>query len=97
MEPLVLYLDLDVQWTVFVPNLLVGAAKVDIGVETTLDTQLCLLLIHSLRPSCKTWKTIVDKYVEYNALCLAHYEYAMCPNEVKRVCLPCEPNLITRF
>jgi hypothetical protein len=31
MEPLVLYLDLDVQLSVLVPNLLVGAANVDMG------------------------------------------------------------------
>jgi hypothetical protein len=65
MEPLVLYLDLDVQLRVFVPNLLVGAAKVDMGAETTLNTQLCLLLIHSLRLFCKAWKTIVDKNAVY--------------------------------
>jgi hypothetical protein len=88
MEPLVLYLDLDVQLKIFVPNLLVGDAKVDMGPHTALDTQLCLLLIHSLRLSYKAWKTIVDKSVEYNALRLAQYEYAMCPNDVKRVCLP---------
>jgi hypothetical protein len=39
----------------------------------------------------------VDKSAEYNALRLAQYEYAMCPNDVRRVCLPCEHNLITQF
>ena len=97
MEPLVLYLDKDVQLTVFVPNLLVGAAKVDMGAEMALDTQLRLLLIHSLRLSCKAWKTIVDKSAEFNALRLAQYEYAMGPNAVIRVCLPREHNLITQF
>jgi hypothetical protein len=43
MEPLVLYLDLDVQLRLFVPNLLVDAAKVDMGAGTTLETQLRLL------------------------------------------------------
>jgi hypothetical protein len=38
MEPLVFYLDLDVQLKVLVPDLLVGAAKVDMGAETALDT-----------------------------------------------------------
>ena len=76
MEPLVLYLDQDVQLIVFVPNLLVGAAKVDMGAGMALDTQLHLLLIHSLRLSCKAWKMIVDKSAEYNALRLAQYEYA---------------------
>ena len=80
-------MELDVQSTVFVPNLLVGVIKVDMGVETALDTQLRLLLIHSLRLSYKAWKTIVNKSAEYNALHLAQYEYVMCPNEVKRVCL----------
>jgi hypothetical protein len=59
MEPLVLYLDLDVQLKVFVPNLLVGAAKVDMGAETALDTQLRLLLIHNLRLSCKAGSAIL--------------------------------------
>ena len=40
---------------------------------------------------------IVDKSVEYNALCLAQYEYAMCPNDVIRVCLPCEHNSSLNF
>jgi hypothetical protein len=97
MEPLVLYLDLDVQLRIFVPNLLVGVAKVDMGAETALDTQLRLLLIHNLRLSCKAWQMIVDKNAEYNALRLAQYEYAMCPNDVIRVCLPREYNLITQF
>jgi hypothetical protein len=38
MDPLVLYLDLDVQFSVLVPNLLVVAANVDTGRETILDT-----------------------------------------------------------
>jgi hypothetical protein len=74
MEPCVLYLDLDVQLTIFVPNLLVGATKVDMDAETALDIQLRLLLIHSLRLSCKAWKTIVDKSAKCNALRLAQYE-----------------------
>jgi hypothetical protein len=97
MEPLVLYLDLDVQLRVFVSNLLVGAAKVDMGAETALDIQLHLLLIHSLKLSCKAWKTIVDKNAEYNALCFAQYQYAMCPNDVIRVCLSREHNSSLNF
>ena len=97
MEPLALYLDLDLQLIVLAPNLLVGATNVDMGAETALDIKVCLLLIHNLRPSCKAWKMIVDKNVEYNALRLAQYEYAMCLNEVKWVCLPREHNLIRRF
>ena len=79
MAPLALYLDEDVQLKVLVPNLLVGAANVDMGAETALDTQLRFLLIHSLRLSCKSWKMIVDKSAEYNALRLAQYEYAWVP------------------
>ena len=97
MEPLVLNLDKDVQLTVFVPNLLVGATKVDMDVETGVDTHLRLLVIHSLRLSCKAWKTIVDKSVEFNALCLAECEYAMWPNDVRKVCLARKHNLITQF
>jgi hypothetical protein len=88
---------LDVQLIVFVPNLLVGAAKVDMSAETALDIQLRLLLIHNYRLSCKAWKSTVDKSMEYTALCLAQYEYAMCPNDVRRVCLPHEHNLIIQF
>ena len=39
----------------------------------------------------------MDKSVEYNALRLAQYEYAMCPHEVKWACLPREHNLIRQF
>ena len=39
----------------------------------------------------------MDKSVEYNALRFAQYEYVMCPNDVIRVCLPREHNLITQF
>ena len=35
--------------------------------------------------------------MEYNALCLAQYEYAMYPHEVKLACLPREHNLIRQF
>ena len=86
-------MDLDVQLTVLVSNLLVGAANVDMGTKTASEIQLCLLLIHNLRLSCKALKTIV----EYNALCLAHYVYAMCTNEVKMVYLSCEHNVIKQF
>ena len=97
MEPLVLHLDLDIQLSVLVPNLLLGAANVDTGRETVLDTQRRLSLIHDLRLCCKSWKNVVDKSVEYNALRLAQYEYAMGPNVDLRVCLPREHNLITQF
>ena len=97
MEPFILYLNLDVQLSVLVPNLLVGAANVDMGRDTVLDTQCRLSLIHNLRLCCKAWKTVVDKNVEYNALRLAQYEYAMGPNVDFRVCLPREHKLITHF
>ena len=97
MEPLVLYLDLDVHLSVLVPNLLVGAAKEDMGVESALDTKLRLLLIHNLRLCCKAWKSIVGKSAEYNALRVAQYEHAMCPKEVKWVCIPRKHNHISKF
>ena len=97
LEPLVLDLDKDVQLTMFVPNLLVGAAKVDMGAETPVDTQLSLLVIHSLRLTCKAWKTMVDKSAEYNALRLVEYEYTMWPNDIKKVCLARKHYPITQF
>jgi hypothetical protein len=97
MDPFVLYLDQDLQLRVFVSNLLVGAAKVNMDAKTASDTQLHLLLIHRLRISCKAWKTILDKYAEYNVLRLAQYEYAMCPNDVIKVCLPRKHSIITQF
>jgi hypothetical protein len=97
MEPLALYVDQDIQLKVLVPNLLAGAANVDMGADTALDTQLHLLLIHNLRLSCKAWKTIVNKSAEYNASRLSQYEYAMGPNDVIRVCLQCKHSLITQF
>ena len=39
----------------------------------------------------------MDKSVEYNALCLAKYECAMCSNDVIRVCLLRKHNLISQF
>jgi hypothetical protein len=77
MEPLVLDLDLDVQLSVLVPNLVVGAAKDYTGRERALDTKRRLLVIGKLRLCCKAWKTILDKSVEYIALCLAAHEYSM--------------------
>jgi hypothetical protein len=97
MDPLVLYIDLDVQLSILVPNLFVGAKNMDTGQETVLDTQCPLSLIHDLRLCCKAWKTIVDKDVEYNALRLAQHEYSMGLNGVPRVCLIREHNLIHQF
>jgi hypothetical protein len=97
MEPLVLYLDLDVQLSVLVPNLLVGAANDYKGWETILDTKCRLLLIGKLWLCCKAWKTIVDRSVEYNPLRLAQHDYSMCPNALLRLCLPHEHNLVKFF
>jgi hypothetical protein len=97
MEPVALYLDQDVQFKILVTNLVVGAANVDMGADTALDTQRRLSLIHDLRLCCKAWKMIVDKSVEYNALRLAQHEYAMGPNVDLRVCFPREHNFITQF
>ena len=45
----------------------------------------------------QSMETIVDKSVEYNALCLAQHEYAMGPNGVRSMCLIREYNLIHQF
>ena len=97
MEPPVLYLDLDVQLSVLVPNLLVGAANDYTGRERAFDTKRRLSLIHDLRLCCKTWKTIVHKSVEYNALHFAQHEYSMGPNALPMVCLTRKHNLIKLF
>ena len=68
MEPLVLYLDLDIQLFILVSNLLVGTTKDDVGAESTLDLKRRLMVVRKLRLCCKAWKTIVDKSAEYNAL-----------------------------
>ena len=97
IEPLVLYPNLDIQLSVLVPNLLVGAANDYTCRETVLDTQRHLSLIHNWRLCCKAWKTIVDKSVEYNALRLAQHGYSIGPNALPMVCLPHEHNLIKLF
>jgi hypothetical protein len=74
MEPLVLYLDLDVQLSVLVPNLLMGATNVDMGRETVLDTQRRLSLIHDLsyvakhgkRLWIKVWSTMLFIWFNMN-------------------------------
>lgn len=80
MEPLVLDLDQDVQLEMFVPNMVVGDMKVDLGAETAMDTLLRLQAMHNMRLSCKAWRTIVDKSNEYNALRLAEYDCAIWLN-----------------
>ena len=91
-----LYLDLDVQLSVLVPNILVGAANDYTGRDAVLDTQRCLSLIHDLKLCCKAWKTI-DKNVEYNALRLAQHEYCMGPNALPMVYLSCKHNSSNYF
>jgi len=81
MEALVLDLDQNAQLDVFVPNLLVGAAKVNLGAEMAGDILIRLQTMHKMRLACKTWKTIVDRSIEYNALRLAEYDCIKWPND----------------
>ena len=95
--PHVLHLDLDVQLSVLVPNLVVGAAKDHTSRERAFDTKRRLLLIGKLRLCCKAWKLIVDSSVEYNALRLAAHEFKMGPHALPMLCLPREHNLVKLF
>ena len=95
--PHVLQLDIDVQLSVLVPNLVLGAAKDLIGREMALETKRRLVLIGKLRLCCKAWKRIVDSTMEYNALRLAAHEFRMGPHALPMLCLPREHNLVKLF
>jgi hypothetical protein len=95
--PHVLELDPDVQLSVLVPNLVLGAAKDLIGRERAFETKRRLVLIGKLRICCKAWKNIVDSTVEYNALRLAAHEFKMGPHGIPELCLPREHNLVKLF
>ena len=95
--PHVLELDPDVQLSVLVPNLVLGAAKDLIGRERAFETKRRLVLIGKLRICCKAWKSIVDSTVEYNALRLAAHEFRMGPHGIPELCLPREHNLVKLF
>ena len=95
--PHVLELDVDVQLSVLVPNLVLGATKDLIGRERAFETKRRLVLIGKLRLCCKAWKTIVDSRVEYNALRLAAHEFRMGPHGMPELCLPREHNLVKLF
>ena len=95
--PHVLELDLDVQLSVLVPNLVVGATKDYTSREKAFDTKRRLLLIGKLRLCCKAWKNIVDSSVEYHALRLAAHEFRMGPHALPELCLPREHNLVKLF
>jgi hypothetical protein len=69
--PHVLQLDLDVQLSVLVPNLVLDAAKDLIGRERAFETKRRLVLIGKLRLCCKAWKMILNSTMKYNALHLA--------------------------
>jgi hypothetical protein len=97
MEPLVLDLDQNAQLDVLVPNLLVGAAKVNLGAETARNTLIRLQTMHKMRLACKTWKTVVDRSTEYNALSLAEYDCIMWPNDWRRRFMTREYNIVTQF
>ena len=95
--PHVLHLDLHVELSVLVPNLVLGAAKDFIGRERAIETKRRLVLIGKLRLCCKAWKRIVDSTVEYNALRLAAHEFRMGPHALPQLCLPREHNLVKLF
>jgi hypothetical protein len=97
MEAFVLDLDQNAQLEVLVPNLLVGATKVNLGAETAADTLLRLQAMHKMRLCCKTWKAVVDKSTEYNALRLAEYECARWPYDWRRRFMTREYNIVTQF
>lgn len=97
MAALELELDEDVQLEVLVPNMLVGASKVDLGAESATDTLLRLQAMQNMRLSCKAWKVVVDNSTEYNALRLAEYDCAMWPNDLRRPFFICEYNIVTQF
>ena len=86
--PHVFQLDLDVQLSALIPNLVLGAAKDLIGRKRAFETKRHLILIGKLRLCCKAWKMIVDSTVEYNAICLAAHEYSMGPHGMPELCLP---------
>ena len=93
----VLYLDEQVQLEVLVPNILVGAANVELGGESSRHTLLRLWTIHNLRLVCKAWKSVVDKSTEYNALRLAEYNYAIYPNHMTTRFMSIENNIVNLF
>ena len=95
--PHVLQLDVDMQLSVLVPNLVLGAAKNLIGREGAFETRRRLILIGKFMLCCKVWKRLVDSTLEYNALRSAQHEYAMDPNVAIWACFPREHNLITQF
>ena len=97
MSALKLDLDEDVQLEVLVPNMLVRASTLDLGVESTTTTLLRLHAMHNMRLSCKAWKMVVDKNTEYNALRLAEYECAILPNASRRRLLTREHYIVTQF
>jgi hypothetical protein len=92
MVPHVLQLDLDVQLSVLVPNLVMGAAKDCTGRDRAFETKRRLLVIGKLRQCCKAWKMIVDSSVEHNAFRLAAHEYSTGPSALPMLCLPREYN-----
>lgn len=62
------------QLDVLVPNLMVGAMKVDLQQEICEEIIKRLWLLHKLRLCRKQEKTIVDKSIEYNVFCLAEHD-----------------------
>ncbi len=93
----VLYLNEQVHLEVLVPNFLLGAANVDLYGASSRITQLRLQTIHNLRLVCKAWKLVVDKSIEYNALRLAKYNYAIYPYQKTMRFMSFENNIVNLF
>lgn len=85
------------QLEVLVPNLLVGCSQVELGAETLAEILHRLQAMHTMRLTCRSWKAVVDRSTEYNALRLAEYDCAMWPNDWRRMYSPCEYNIVTQF
>jgi hypothetical protein len=70
---------------------------VDLGAETPGEILHRLQAMHTMRLTCSSWKTVVDRSTEYNALRLAEYDCAMWPNDWRRRYSPREYNIVTQF
>ena len=97
MPRTVLYLDEQVQQEVLVPNILVGAANVDLCGQSSRMTLIRLRTIPTLRLVCKAWKFVVDQSTEYNALRLAEYNYAIYPYQKTIRFMFIENNIVDLF
>ena len=97
MPRTVLYLNEQLQLEVLVPNILVGAANVDLCGQSSRINLIQLRTIHTLRVVCKAWKSVVDKSTEYNALRMAEYNYAIYPYQKTIRFMSIENNIVDLF